>query len=233
MRVGAIVLARLGSSRLPAKVLHDAGGRPLLQYVLDRIARVDGLDAVVVATSADAQDDRLAEWCAANGVAVYRGALDDVRGRVIACAAEHGLDAVARVNADSPWTDPDLLERAVAAIRTGEHDLVTNVQERSYPYGVSAEVVTVAALRRAAELSDDPQDAEHVTRTIYWNPEAFSVANLRSERPYDTSTRLTVDTPEDLDLFERLIDRLGRDASSAGTPQLLATVAELKATPRT
>jgi spore coat polysaccharide biosynthesis protein SpsF len=107
------------------------------------------------------------------------------------------------------------------------------VQERSYPYGVSAEVVTVAALRRAEEMSDDPQDAEHVTRTIYGNPEAFSIANLRSERPYDTSARLTVDTPEDLDLFERLIDRLGSDTPQIGTPELLATVAELKSGPRT
>ena len=231
MRVGAIVLARVGSSRLPGKVLTEVGGRTLLGHVVARLDAVRGLDAVVIATSADPRDDAVEAWGRANAVAVFRGALDDVRGRVLACAEAYGLDAVARVNADSPWIDPELIDRAVAAIRVGHHDLVTNVQERSFPYGVSAEVVTVEALRRSVDIATDPQDAEHVTRTIYGHPDSFSIANLRSEQDYDTSARLTVDTPEDLDLFERLIGRLGNDASRVGTSELLTTVAEIKAGP--
>jgi spore coat polysaccharide biosynthesis protein SpsF len=233
VRVGAIVQARLSSSRLPGKVLTEVGGRTLLGHVVARLDAVPGLDGVVVATSADSRDDAIEEWGQANDVPVFRGDLDDVRGRVIACAAEHGFDAVARVNSDSPWIDPELIGRAVGAIRTGGPDLATNVQERSYPYGVSAEVVTVDALRRSSEIGTDPQDAEHVTRTLYEHPEFFSIVNLRSVVPYDTSARLTVDTPADLDLFERLVERLGSEASRVGTPELLATVAEINAAPRT
>jgi spore coat polysaccharide biosynthesis protein SpsF len=233
MRVGAVVLARLSSTRLPGKVLADVGGRTLIGHVIARLGAVPGLDGIVVATSDQPGDDPIEEWGRANAVDVFRGDLLDVRGRVLACAERHGFDACARVNADSPWIDAELLERAIAAIRTGGHDLVTNVQERSFPYGVSAEVMTVDALRRSIGLGADPQDAEHVTRTFYRNPESFSIANLRSDTPYDPDTRLTIDTPEDLHLFEQVVARLGDEAVRVDTKALLATVAEIKAAPTT
>src|SRR4051794_17111230 len=167
MRLGATVLARLSSSRLPGKVLRDVGGRPLIAHVLARVEQVRGLDEIVVATSADAADDALEAWCGKHGVPVFRGDLVDVRGRVIACAEHHGLDAVARVNADSPWLDPALLAQGVARMRATHCDLVTNVLERTYPYGVAVEVVSVAALLRSRELLGTVEDAEHVTRAIY------------------------------------------------------------------
>ncbi len=235
MRAGAVVLGRLSSARLPGKVLRQAGGRPLLGWVLTRLERVEGLDATVVATSAEPADDPLENWCEANGVTCFRGDLDDVAGRALACAAEHGLDAVARVNADSPWLDPDLLTRAVALTREGGYDLVTNVLERTWPYGISAEVVTVAALRRARENTDDPSESEHVTKLLYARPGEFSIHNIASDLdPGDVAAAggFTVDTEADLRRFERLVAALGERAATAGTHELLATARRLEGSER-
>jgi spore coat polysaccharide biosynthesis protein SpsF (cytidylyltransferase family) len=231
MRVGAVVLGRLGSTRLPGKVLTEVAGRPLLGWVLARLERVEGLDATVVATSEAPGDNPIARWCAANGVACFRGSLEDVAGRVVAAAEAHGLDAVARVNADSPWLDPELLSEAIARLRAGGADIVTNVFERTWPYGISAEVMTVDALRRARALSGDPAEAEHVTRPIYARPESFSILNLRySGAAADNRgvVRLTVDTREDLRRFEQLVAALGERAERATTRELLATLRRLE-----
>lgn len=231
MRTGAVVLGRLSSSRLPGKVLMEVGGRTLLGWVLARLERVEGLDAVLVATSDEPGDDAIAAWCEREGVTCFRGDLDDVAGRVMAAAEAHGLDAVARVNADSPWLDPALLTRSVALLREGDADIVTNVAERTFPYGISAEVVTVAALRRARELSDDPAEAEHVTKAIYARPGSFSILNLRSGPGVDenaAAARFTVDTEDDLRRFERLAAELGDRALDAGTDELLATLRRLE-----
>jgi spore coat polysaccharide biosynthesis protein SpsF len=229
MRIGAVLLGRLSSARLPGKVLTEVAGRPLAAHVLARVEQVDGLDGVVFATSDDAGDDPIADWARGAGIGVFRGSLDDVRGRVIACADEHGFDAIARVNADSPWIDPELLSRAVVHASDGSHDLVTNVLERTYPYGVSAEVATVAALRRAEELDPGPDAAEHVTKTIYTHPEAFSILNLRAEPPVAPGLRLTVDTPADLERFETLVERFGDRTPRVETEELVAALAKLDA----
>ena len=227
MRVGAVVLGRLSSTRLPGKVLTPVAGRPLLGWVLARLERVEGLDEVVVATSAEPEDDPIERWCEGNGVACFRGDLSDVAARVVGAAEAHRLDALARVNADSPWLDAELLSRAIALIREGEHDIVTNVAERTWPYGISAEVMTLDALRRARALSDDREEAEHVTRLLYARPESFSILNIPSSRD-PVPDRLTVDTEEDLRRFERLVTTLGDRAAGAGTDELLATLRHIE-----
>lgn len=232
MRVGAVLVARLSSSRLPAKVLRQVAGRPLIGWVHARLEAVSGLDATVVATSDDASDAPIDHWCAEHGVACFRGSLHDVAGRVLSCADEYGLDAVARVNADSPWVDRTLLGHAVAMIRTDQFDVVTNVFERTWPYGISAEVFRVASLRRARDLSDDPDEREHVTRGLYAHPTTFSILNLRSDlTPADgagAGARFTVDTDEDLQRFERLVAALGERAATVETSELLATARRLE-----
>ena len=200
-RVGAVVLARMTSERLPGKPLAEVEGRPLLAYVLDRLARVDGLDAIVLATSTDPADDQLAEW---SPVPVHRGAPEDVAGRVIEAAREHELDAVVRVNGDSPWLDPGLLTRAVAEWREGGHDLVTNLLERTWPYGVAAEVVSAGALARAV-AGAPPGEREHVTRALYLRPEGFSILARPAADPPDPELRLTVAREAELERFARLV----------------------------
>ena len=227
MRVGAVVIARLGSTRLPGKALMAFGAKPLLAHVLDRLDRASSIDGVVVATSDDPSDDAIAEWCNERGVDVFRGPLDDVLGRVIAAASGAGFDAVARVNGDSPWLDPGLLDRAVERFRKAEPDLVTNLLERDWPYGISAEIVSLDALRRVHEHAG-AQEREHVTRAFYERPEAFAILNIPSESPVGAGLRLTVDSEADGRLFIKLLEALGPAAPRATTTEVIAAAQELE-----
>jgi spore coat polysaccharide biosynthesis protein SpsF len=223
VRIGAVIVGRLGSSRLPGKVLHHVRGRPLLEYVVARTERVAGLDAIVVATSDEPGDDPIADWAAARGLAVHRGPRDDVLARMLGAAHAHELDAVARVNGDSPWLDPELLGAAVARMRSEQPDLVTNLVPRTWPYGIAAEVATVAALARA-HAAAGPQ--EHATAPLYADPEGFATVALTS--PVDAAdVRLVVDTEEDLRHFERLVDVLGSGALEATTSAVVAAARTL------
>jgi spore coat polysaccharide biosynthesis protein SpsF len=212
--------------RLPGKTLTDVGGRPLIAHVLDRLALAEGLDELVVATSTLALDDAIADWCAARGMVVFRGDADDVGGRVLAAAQAHGLDALARVNGDSPWLDPTLLTTAVRELREGDWDLVTNLLERTYPYGVAVEVMRTAALE-AALAGARPEEREHVTKPFYRDPGGFSILNLRSDGLDSGDLRLTVDTEADLERFTALVARLGPRSTTAPLSEVIANARRL------
>lgn len=222
MRVGAIVQARMSSSRLPGKVLAPVAGRPLLALLLERLALCDGLDAVVVATSDEASDEVLADWCARAGVDLHRGPLDDVAARVLGAASARGLDGLVRVCADSPLIDPALVDRAVALLRGGGHDLVSNVvPPRTYPPGQSVEAIRAGALAESVGLMDQPGDCEHVTPALYRYPERFRIAALRADPPCD-DLRLVVDTADDLAALRDLVARMRRPQAEHGLDELIA-----------
>lgn len=222
MRVGAVVQARMSSSRLPGKVLAPVAGRPLLALLLERLARCTGLDAVVVATSGEPSDDVLAAWCDEAGVAVHRGPLDDVAARMRGAASAHGLEGIVRVCADSPLIDPALVDRAVALLRAGEHDLVSNVvPPRTYPPGQSVEALRADALAAADGLMDAPGDREHVTPALYRHPEVFRIAALRADPPC-AGLRLVVDTPDDLAALRALVARMDGPQAEVGLDALVA-----------
>ncbi|MEJ7786236.1 MAG: NTP transferase domain-containing protein, partial [Solirubrobacteraceae bacterium] len=167
MRVGAVVHARMGSSRLPGKVLGDLAGRPALSWLLERLEHAQQLDVVVVATSDESADDPLEDYCVRGGHALHRGPLDDVASRVLGAAEAHHLDAVARVNGDSPMLDQRLVDQGVELLRASGADLVSNVRPRSFPPGQSVEVLCTTALRLAVERMIKAEDREHVTAWLY------------------------------------------------------------------
>lgn len=226
MRVGALAYARLSSQRLPGKVLSPVGGRPVLGHVLARLRHAEGIDGIVVATSERPDDDPLVDWCEGEGVESFRGSLNDVLGRTIAAAEHHGFDAIARVNGDSPWIDPALIGEAAARLRESGCDFVTNLSPRSWPYGVSAEVASVEALRQAAAEASAEQ-REHVTAHFYSDPDRFCTINLAASPPFDTALRLTVDTSADLQLFGEVRTELGDRADLATTADVVEVATRL------
>lgn len=210
-RVGAIILGRLDSRRLPRKLLTEIGGKTLLAQVASRIPAelLDG--PVVLATSDRAVDDDLADEARRLGLTVYRGSADDVAGRFSEAARSGGYDLAFRINGDSPFLDPGLMREACAAIAP-DTALVTNIAPRSYPYGVAVELVRLSAFDAILGATTDSEDREHVTRALYRDLPPARIRNLtRSDVPDVTGVRLTVDTPEDL-------DRLLAYVASAGKP---------------
>jgi spore coat polysaccharide biosynthesis protein SpsF (cytidylyltransferase family) len=201
-----IVQARMGSSRLPGKVLADVGGRPLVAHVLERAAAI-GVP-VRLATSTRPDDDALAREVASLGVEVVRGSFDDVLDR-FAGAVPAGVRYVVRVTADCPLLDPRIGRAALDALRTGAADYVSNTVRRTFPDGLDVEAFTAEALHAAWTESAARDEREHVTPFIWRRPDRFRVWQI--VRDGDLSEeRWTVDTQEDLDFVREVDRRLGR-----------------------
>jgi len=221
MRTICIIQARLSSSRLPAKVLTDIGGKPMLDRVLDRVRRANTLDKVVVATSTDPSDDRLADHCRRAGIPHHRGPLQDVLGRFVTAARHERADVVVRVTADCPLIDPVLIDAVVALRARRGADYASNVMARRFPRGLDIEAFTAAALFRADREGREPHHREHVTPYIYEDPHRFALASLVGQEDQGRH-RWTVDTPEDLSLARALYERLA--SPSAGWRDVLALI---------
>lgn len=215
-----IVQARMGSTRLPGKVLMELAGRPVLALVLARLSRSRRIGRVVVATTTQAEDDAIVAACAALDVAVHRGPLDDVLARYAGAAARFGGDPVVRVTSDCPLIDPDVIDAMLASFDPSACDYLSNAIERSFPRGLDAEVFSRAALQRAHREAGQPHEREHVTPYLYQHPERFRLAHYR--RDDDRSAlRWTLDTPEDYEFLRAFVQRLGDRVVEAGIDELL------------
>jgi spore coat polysaccharide biosynthesis protein SpsF len=208
----AVLQARMSSTRLPDKVLAPVAGTPMILRQIERLRRARKLERIVVATSIRADDDPLAEVLAAAGVPVHRGDLDDVLGRFIGALDAFGpAQTVVRLTADCPLADPDVIDATIGKFEASGADYASNVAEpRSFPKGLDVEVMTAAALRRAAAETSDPYDREHVTPYLYRNPDRFRMAS-HAQAADEGEVRWTVDRPDDLEFVRAVYDALYAD----------------------
>ena len=221
MADGLIVFARMGSARLPGKMLAELAGRSLIARVLDRARRVNGVTPVV-ATTTRAADDALAAAVASLGVPVFRGDDADVAGRALACARAFGFMRFARVTGDSPFLEPALYETLLRRHRDEALDLATNAFPRSFPVGVTAEVIATDALARVCAATAEPRLREHMTTYIYEHPDAFRIANEAAPDDRYAGLRLAVDTPDDLARAAWIVERLDMGAAEAPLDRIVA-----------
>jgi spore coat polysaccharide biosynthesis protein SpsF len=208
MRVLGVVQARMGSSRLPGKVMRQLAGRSVLGRVV-RSARTSGvLDDLVVATTTEAADDAVVAECARLGVAVHRGPVEDVLTRFLGAVAVHPADAVVRFTADCPLLDPAIVSVAVrtfAAMST--LDYLSTALARTLPRGLDVEVVSAAALHRLDRLCGG-YHRSHVTSYLWSNPALFDVLGL-DFAPDRSQLRLTLDTEADWSLISAVVAQFG------------------------
>jgi spore coat polysaccharide biosynthesis protein SpsF len=206
MRNIAIVQARMGSSRLPGKVLMPLAGRPVLDHVVTRVLAASRIDDVVVATSILPGDDAIADHCTARGWRCVRGSESDVLGRYAAAVRATDADIVARVTSDCPLFSPRILDDMLRLFDPANMDYMsTNWPERTFPVGLDCEVMRAEALLGFAENAADPYDREHVTPHFYRNPDRFRLAGHRCALPL-AHMRITLDTAKDYDRLVALID---------------------------
>jgi cyclase len=210
VRTVAIIQARMGSSRLPGKVLLPLGGQPVLAHVVARVRASNVLDEVVVATSSLPSDDVVAELGEALGTAVFRGSEADVLSRYARAATAVGADVIVRVTADCPLIDPDVLADMVErfwALQRRERPIhvLTNSRIRSFPRGLDVEIFTRDALDTAAAEAVSPRHREHVTPYFYENPDRFLIVDHVGLTDY-SRYRLTLDTVEDYELLRRIAE---------------------------
>lgn len=219
MKIGAIVQARMSSKRFAGKVLYPIAGKPMLQYLLERLDRCAPLVAVVVATSVDESDTPIETLCRVRGVHCYRGSLLNVASRFRAVLDAYRFDAFVRVSGDSPLLDPNVVGRGVEMFLSGDFDLVTNVFPRSYPRGQSVEVIRADAFSRSADLMRGPDELEHVTPFFYRNREGFRIVNFSAERDY-SGMDLSVDTPDDMNRVAAIVAAMTRPHWEYGLPEI-------------
>lgn len=226
MATGLIIFARMGSSRLPGKMLLPIAGRPLLGRVIDRTRCVKGNCPIVVATSNEAADDAIEHFARAEGVDVFRGSHHDVAARALACCEAHGFERFARICGDRPFLPWELIDELIDLAEQQDLDLASNLVEKTYPSGTTTEIVAARALRRMLELSSDQQDREHLTRYIYARPESFRVANRRSGQPGWQRLNLSIDDRSDVARTEWILARLGPEPERARLEQVIALATE-------
>ncbi len=229
MKVAAVVQARMGSTRLPGKVLLKLDGTPVIQWICERLSRCEQLQEIVVATSDRAADDRLADALRRIGIRVFRGSENDVLDRYYRAARAVRADAVVRVTGDCPLIDPELVDETVMRLRAGQPDLqyVSNIQPPTYPDGLDAEAFTLEALYRTWREAQWSSEREHVTLYMRNRPELFLQENLRCEQDV-SHHRWTLDEEKDYRMLcelVRLAAEAGLDPREAGYRQWLALIA--------
>lgn len=215
MKTIAIIQARMGSTRLPGKVLMDLAGEPMLARVVNRARRAQTLDDIVVAITDLAQDDGLAELCAARGWLCYRGSENDVLDRYYQAARQFGAKIVVRITSDCPLIDPEVIDQVVQAYHTPPPvDYACNLLPvRTFPRGLDTEVFGWDLLERLWHLDQNPATREHVTLYLHKHLAEFTTRGVT--HPQDLSPmRWTVDTPQDLAFVRKIYEHFGCDAFS-------------------
>ena len=220
MNIGVVLLARMGSSRLPGKVLLDLCGEPVLGRIVERLRRVEGArGGLIVATTMREKDEQIAAYChRVPDVNVYRGEEENVLRRCLQVCREFHLDAMVRLGADNPLVDWRLINEMLDIFtREREHgnplDYVSNSLDRSYPLGLDAEIITRDALKKVEYYCNTLPQEERATHEanviphIHQHPELFHVYSHKAGFDYSFH-RWTMDTPEDYELIRRIYEAL-------------------------
>lgn len=225
MRTLMIVQARMGSTRLPGKVLEMALGRPLLFYLVERLKRCKAIDEFVIATTTNPLDQQIVDFCKKNDAPYYRGSEEDVLGRFWHVAKEYEAEIIVRVCGDCPLIDPAVIDQVITLYKESypKYDYVSNTLTRTYPRGMDVEVFSFAALESAHQYSSLRNEREHVTPFIYRHPDRYRLGAL-TRTPDSSHYRLTLDTKEDLDLIKKLIEANYPKNPYFGLAELIASL---------
>ncbi len=210
-RIVAILQARMGSTRLPGKVLLPLAGRPMVLWVVDRARRIAGVDEVRAAIPDLAEDDGLLGVLEADGVPVTRGPSDDVLHRYVMAADASDADVIVRITADCPLLSPRVSSEVLRAFGEGAWDYASNTLDRTWPRGLDTEVVRADLLRELDRGSRSPGEREHVTAAVWRHPDDFRLRSVRGPEDH-SDLRWTVDTERDLALIERIYAALAGDS---------------------
>ncbi len=231
MNVAVIIQARMGSSRLPGKVLRRACGKSLLAHLVERL-RSEPVGEIVVATTVAPADEAIVQECARLNVRVVRGSEEDVLSRYLLAASEVNAERIFRITADCPLLEPMLLPAMLDELESGKLDYLTNSPEEGLPLGQSVEVFSREALELAGRMATERYQREHVTPYLYEEATRCRSAQIgwpaamKRSWPDDLAHhRWTVDTPEDLVLVTRIIEALYRPDRVFGIQEVLDLLA--------
>lgn len=205
MKIGAIIQARMGSTRLSGKVMKELEGETVLSHVLERVKQSSKIDEIIIATTILDRDGIIVSEARRCGVKVYRGSEEDVLARYYYAAKENELDVVVRITSDCPVIDPKVIDKVISHYQANDYSIITNagpnVEYRTYPRGLDVEVFSFEVLENAFSSASEKYQREHVTPFIYENAEKLGY--YKNEKDYSLY-RWTLDTEEDYALISEI-----------------------------
>ena len=221
----AIIQARMGSTRLPGKVLLNLEDKTVLEHVVNRVRFSKHVDDVVVATTISKDDLRIVELCANLGVSIYCGSEDDVLDRYYQAAKLFKADNIVRITSDCPVIDPKIVDGAIILHLKDNADYTSNTLKETYPDGQDVEIFTFASLRTAWKDAKLASEREHVTPYIRNHPDIFKHARLEYQKDL-SQKRWTLDNAEDLEFLRLVYKYLYSKNSLFGMDDILALISE-------
>jgi len=208
-KIVAIIQARMTSSRLPGKVLIDIAGFPMLYHVIKRVSLAKLVDQVVVATTDDPADNQIEDFCNSNSILCFRGQPFDVLDRYYQAASNFQAEIIVRITADCPIMDPTLIDSLIQSFLDLDVDFAANrlppPWKRTFPIGLDIEIVYFKALEKAWKEAESQFEREHVMPYLYDQPGRFKIL-LAHHEPDFGEKRWTVDTPQDLELINKIFE---------------------------
>ncbi|HEY0740158.1 MAG TPA: hypothetical protein VGD40_01815 [Chryseosolibacter sp.] len=206
MKVGVVILARYSSSRLPGKALMKINGKETLRYIVERVERVVPKNNIVIATSTQESDDPIAKFASACGVCLFRGSLQNVAERFLQAGMEAGFDYIVRINGDNIFVDIPLLAEMIEFASHGQYDFLSNVHKRTYPKGMSVEIVSAPYYKsQMPVINSNPSYQEHVTNYLYELKNNRFYFFYNQNLPEAAGIQLALDTPEDFERSQAII----------------------------
>ena len=225
MKIVIILQARMGSTRLPGKVMLPLEGKKVLEHVIARLHSVRSSTQLVVATTTNMIDDPIVELAKSLNITHFRGSEHDVLSRYYWAAKQSGAELVVRCNSDCPLIDPDVVDLIISTFQSnfGIYDYVSNILNPTFPTGMHCEAFTFDALQSAFQNAKDPQEREHVTPYIYRNPNLFNLHNVEFSRDI-SSYRWTLDFPEDYILISKIYQSLYKEDPLFGMKAIIKLI---------
>ena len=231
MRIGTIILCRFSSTRLPGKILKPLHGKPVLSYLYEKFARlVDQPKDLLVCTSTESSDDIIADFCKEHRMNVFRGSLENVADRFLQASKHMGYDYAVRINGDALFVDTHTYRDMLDLCKANDYDFVSNVKGRSFPFGMSVEVVRTAfyeAIQETIQSSD--RYREHVTLCLYENEDLGKQYHHKNTVAPDLAgLDIALDEPKDWELYQEVMKKIGEDFYSCDLKHFESIIESIK-----
>ncbi|WP_267903043.1 glycosyltransferase family protein [Halobacterium bonnevillei] len=218
MNTIAVIQARMGSTRLPGKVMLPLDGKHVLERDIERVSRAESINKTVVATSVSTADDIVERYAAQCGATVYRGSEPDVLGRMYNAATEVSADVVVRITGDCPLISPQGIDAVVHRLQESDVDYVSNTVKQTLPRGLDVEAFTYESFSTVERRAKSREEREHVTLHYLRNQDEFDIGNVSDEEIFDAphlhgrdDLRLTLDEADDYELLRRIYEEMPTD----------------------
>jgi spore coat polysaccharide biosynthesis protein SpsF len=210
-KIGIVILARYNSSRLPGKALMLIENKPVLTYIIERLMQVVNKEEIVIATSSEAGDDPIAAYANEIGVGCFRGSLDNVAERFYLAGKSRDWKFAVRINGDNIFVDTEVLAEMFSIATTGKYDFVSNVKERTFPKGMSIEIVRLSYFESVLkDINGNAGYREHVTLYLYEHGLGSHYYYMNEIIPEAAGIQMALDTPEDLARSRTIIEKFSQ-----------------------